>query len=386
MYSPVRHSQRRRPQSRCPSRSILWIRRIHLDLLTHSSHLINRSIPCLIQDLHLHRMSASRILLRILHQPDQNDRPDPPIPPAPPGVRDKPGGESRSQTAKAVNFVLEWTQSTGGDVTLPSQSQPSQPILPTVVVPSPHEILTNPEEENDDEELELPNLEQEETIAPPVLSSSSKKQKTGKKKKPGENPDDEDSPGSSLRNEPAASSNFNPNNPVNLPMQSGSEEELLPHVPTSSGAGSSQRTMQDREEDESEDSQRTRQYDDQEADLVLDEAHWSLMTSDQKICANTGSFTVARDIEGNPVLLGRVKGTFKPSNRCGFSHQKHTDKDHVDRLCKNMTDDDRALLVLYLSKQESLKASTTSARIGRSNSLKLNTSSANLGLTMKCST
>ena len=43
----------------------------------------------------------------------------------------------------------------------------------------------------------------------------------------------------------------------------------------------------DREEDESEDSQRTRQYDDQEADLVLDEAHWSLMTSDQKICANT---------------------------------------------------------------------------------------------------
>ena len=195
-----------------------------------------------------------------------------------------------------------------------------------------------------------------------MQSSSSKKQKTGKKKKPGENPDDEDSPGSSPRNEPAASSNFNPNNPVNLPMQSDSEEELLPHVPTS-GAGSSQRTMQhtDREEDESEDSQRTRQYDDQEADLVLDEAHWSLMTSDQKACANAGSFTV----KGNPVLLGRVKGTFKPSSRCGFSHQKCTDKDHVDRLCKNMTDDDRALLVLYSSKQESLKASTTSALIGK---------------------
>ena len=96
----------------------------------------------------------------------------------------------------------------------------------------------------------------------------------------------------------------------------------------------------DREEDESEDAQRTRQYNDQEADLVLDEAHWSLMTSDQKICANTGSFTVLRDIAGNPVLLGQVKRTFRPSNRCGFSHQKYTDKDHVDRLCKNMTDDD----------------------------------------------
>ena len=165
---------------------------------------------------------------------------------------------------------------------MPSQSQPSQPVLPTVVVPSPPAIMTNPEAENDDEELELPNLAQEETTAPPAQSSSSKKQKTGKKKKkPGENPDDEDSPGSSPRNEPAASSNFNPNNPVNLPMQSDSEEELLPHVPTSSGTGSSQRTMQhtDREEDESEDSQRTRQYDDQEADLVLHEAHWSLMTT-----------------------------------------------------------------------------------------------------------
>ena len=150
------------------------------------------------------------------------------------------------------------------------------------------------------------------------MMKSFKKQKTGKKKKPGENPDDEDSPGPPPKNEPAASSNFNPNNPVNLPMQSDSEKELLPHDPTSPGTGSSQRTMQhtDREEDESEDTQSTKQ-------------------------------------------------TFKPSNRCGFSHQKYTDKDHVDRLCKNMTDDDRALLVLYSSKQESLKASSTSALTGK---------------------
>ena len=35
------------------------------------------------------------------------------------------------------------------------------------------------------------------------------------------------------------------------------------------------------------------------------------------------------------------------------------------RLCKNMTDDDRALLVLYSSKQEPLKASSTSILIGK---------------------
>ena len=66
----------------------------------------------------------------------------------------------------------------------------------------------------------------------------------------------------------------------------------------------------DQEDGDSEDSQRTRSYDDHQADLILDEAHWSLMTAEQKICANTG--TVPRDIEGNPVLLGRVKGTFSP--------------------------------------------------------------------------
>ena len=219
---------------------------------------------------------------------------------------------------------------------MPSQSQSSQPILPTVVVPSPPAILTNPEAEDQDEDLELPTLAQEETTGSP-----SKKQKTGKKKK---KPDDNDeSPGHSPRHDPASSSNYNPNNPANLPVQYEREEELIPHVPTA-------------------DSQRTRSYDDHQADLVLDEAHWSLMTAEEKICANPGSFTVPRDIEGNPVLLGRVKGTFIPSPRCGFSHQKHTDQNHVDQLCKNMTDDDRALLVLYSSKQESLKASSTSGK------------------------
>ena len=207
------------------------------------------------------------------------------------------------------------------------------------MVPSPPAILTNPEAEDHDEDLELPTLEQEETTGSP-----SKKQKTGKKKK---KPDDNDE-------SPASSSNYNPNNPANLPVQYESEEELIPHVPTSSGTGSSERTMRYTD----------RPYDDHQADLVLDEAHWSLMTAEQKICANTGSFTVVRDIEGNP-LLGRVKGTFNPSHRCGFSHQKHTDQNHVDQLCKNMTDDDRALVVLYSSKQESLKASSTSARIGK---------------------
>ena len=295
---------------------------MNLNNLTHSSHLINHPMPD-------------------------------PRPPLPPHVKPGRGDSALKQSISSSSRLNRL----GGDVPLPSQSQSSQPILPTVVVPSPPAILTNPEAEDHDEDLELPTLEQEETTGSP-----SKKQKTGKKKK---KPDDNDaSPEHSPRNEPASSSNYNPNNPANLPVQYESEEELIPHVPTSSGAGSSERTMRYTDQ-QSEDFQRTRSYDDHQADLVLDEAHWSLMTAEQKICANTGSCTVPRDIEGNPVVLGRVKGTFKPSPRCGFSHQRYTDQNRVGQLCKNMTDDDRALLVLYSSKQESLKASSTSALIGK---------------------
>ena len=64
--------------------------------------------------------------------------------------------------------TVQWTlhchhNRLGGDVSLPSQSQSSQPILPTVVVPSPPAILTNPEAE--DEDLELPTLAVDEVAA-----------------------------------------------------------------------------------------------------------------------------------------------------------------------------------------------------------------------------
>ena len=120
------------------------------------------------------------------------------------------------------------------------------------MVPSPPAILTNPEAE--DEDLELPTLAQEEE----TTGSPSKKQKTGKKKK--KKPDDNDeSCGHSPRHNPASSSNHNPNNTANLPVQYESEEELIRHVPTSSGTGSSERTMRytGQEDGDSEDSQRT---------------------------------------------------------------------------------------------------------------------------------
>ena len=46
---------------------IRWIQRMHLNSLTRSSHLISRTIPCLIRDLQRLRTRTCQILLRILH-------------------------------------------------------------------------------------------------------------------------------------------------------------------------------------------------------------------------------------------------------------------------------------------------------------------------------
>ena len=139
----------RRPSSRCPSRRIHWIPRMHFSNLTHSNHLINRTIPCLIQDLQHLRTRACQILLRILHisliipcrqhhavccQTVQWTL----------HYRDKPGGgDAAPKRQKPSISSSSGLNRLGGDVSLPSQSQSSQPILPTVVVPSPPAILTN---------------------------------------------------------------------------------------------------------------------------------------------------------------------------------------------------------------------------------------------------
>ena len=121
----ISHSQMRRLSSRCPSRRIQQIQRMNLNNLTHSSHLINRTIPCL----------STCQSPDPPHQPDQNDPPDHPMPPAPRGVspdspvhpplppHDKPGGGDSALKRQKQSI-------SSADFSLPSQSQSS----PTVVV------------------------------------------------------------------------------------------------------------------------------------------------------------------------------------------------------------------------------------------------------------
>ena len=188
---------------------------MHLNNLTHSSHLINRTMPDPSSNStgreHVRSSSGSSTSAWSSHAASTTQC----ITRQSSGSTTAAGGgDSALKRQKQPISSSSGLNRLGGDVSLPSQSQSSQPILPTVVVPSPPAILTNPEAEDHDEDLELPTLEQEETTGSP-----SKKQNTGKKKK---KPDDNDeSPEHS-----ASSSNYNPNNPANLPVQYESEEDL----------------------------------------------------------------------------------------------------------------------------------------------------------------
>ena len=304
----------RRLSGRCPSRRTHRIQWMNLHNLTHSSRLIDRTIPCLIQDLPRHRTRTCQILLRILHI-----------------SLIIPCRQHHAVCHQTVQWIHHYRHTTEEMQRLNCKNSPFHPQVGSidwgVMSLCRHSrnhlsqffrlswylhhlrFLQIPKQKTKMKILNCQHLRKKKQLAVHQRS-----RRLGRRKRSQ----------MTMIHDPASSSNYSPNNPANLPVQYESEEELIPHVPTSSGTGSSERTMRytDQEDGESEDSQRTRSYEDHQADLVLDEAHWSLMTVEQKICANTGSFTVPRDIEGNPVLLGRVKGTFILSPRCGFSHQK----------------------------------------------------------------
>ena len=88
------------------------------------------------------------------------------------------------------------------------------------------------------------------------------------------------------------------------------------------------------------------------SDIVVDDEHWSMLTQEQKICCNTGSFTVPRYIDGAPVSLDEV-GSY---STCKMFYSVQTDRQR--RSClrtrsdlieeyKGMTDDDRSYFTLY---------------------------------------
>ena len=254
------------------------------------------------------------------HQPDQDmpqapqpPRPDPPATPDVPmpqatpvaqqtpviqGVRpDAPVLLPRQQQPQSANQPISSTSRLnrlGGDVSKP-------PNRPTVVVPPPKQKQPSlpPVPEDDDDEMQ-------------EAGTPSKKHKKNK-----------DSPREAKPSVPASSSNDPPTLPISS-LGPSSSPGIPPSPAQQDDPGkeeeSSEELQEDQEEPESSDSQQTRFYTDEESDLVLDEALWTQFTHDQKVCSNTGSFTVPRDIQDRPISLHTVHSAEAHNNFTFYAH------------------------------------------------------------------
>ena len=92
-------------------------------------------------------------------------------------------------------------------------------------------------------------------------------------------------------------------------------------------------------------------------DLVInDDASWSLLTQEQKICSNTGSFSVPRYIDNSPVDVMHVRS----SNFYDDRHWTHRGQKNVRRNYSDITEvydqlnpEDSAFMTLYQSLDKS---------------------------------
>ena len=92
-------------------------------------------------------------------------------------------------------------------------------------------------------------------------------------------------------------------------------------------------------------------------DLVInDDASWSLLTQEQKICTNTGSFSVPRYIDNSPVDVTHVRS----SNSYDGRHWTYSGQKNVRRNYSNITEvydhlspEDSAFMTLYQSLDKS---------------------------------
>ena len=181
---------------------------------------------------------------------------------------------------------------------------------------------------------------------------------------------------------PTASSSTTPEKPKKL-KEDEDEEENIPSTSTSSTTPAQGGTVSlpiaesdDEDEDsESVDSQRTIPYADYLEDLYVieDGSHWSYLSSEAKILATTGSFTVPRDIEGNPIDIGKLEtlpitahtlfvGT--AYNAVG-NRTSGCSRADIEEDMTGITEEDRLQLTLCYKTTATTKGQSTAARAAK---------------------
>ena len=110
---------------------------------------------------------------------------------------------------------------------------------------------------------------------------------------------------------------------------------------------------EEEEEEDDVDSDETIDYN----DLYVDENSWSWLSAEQKLCSNTGLFTVPRYIDGSPVDLKTVPSYadfVTPSSYMAQKKRQLLRKNYADikEVYSGITEEDKAFLTLYQSQED----------------------------------
>ena len=140
---------------------------------------------------------------------------------------------------------------------------------------------------------------------------------------------------------------------------SGHQQPLLPYENAESDPLNIPPPQEEQaQESEQEDTDETIPYNDDSddtqdySDLFVDEANWSYLNQEQKLCCNTASFSVSRYIDGSAVPVGKVQS----SSLYGMSYSvispwrkgaKRTNGSDILEQYHGMTEEDKAYLTLY---------------------------------------
>ena len=133
-----------------------------------------------------------------------------------------------------------------------------------------------------------------------------------------------------------------------LPYENAESDPLNIPEPQEEQAQESEQEDTDETIPYNDDSDDTQDY----SDLFVDEANWSYLTQEQKLCCNTASFSVPRYIDGSAVPVGKIQS----SSLYGMSYSvisprkqgtRRTNRSDILEQYHGMTEEDKAYLTLY---------------------------------------
>ena len=215
----------------------------------------------------------------------------------------------------------------------PVSERPSTKARPTRPVPSNHL--------GGDDRL---------VFSPPVVHAPKPK----KRKPEDDPPEDEEDAGDpdaqpSGHNLPIADDDEQPVSPESQPVSPESPDAVIvdDDIPDDVAVD-----VEEGEEDD-DDSGATIDY----HDLFVDESSWSWLSAEQKLCSNTGSFTVPRYIDGAPVGLKSVPSYadfVTPSSYIAEKKRQLIRKNYaeIQEVYSGVTEEGKAFLTLYQSKED----------------------------------